>query len=109
MNPMDQSIDVPVACALDKKEFLERQALWGRLAQSATGRRRIPNGLALGFERECGLVGELADCVELEQRCCPFLSFRIDARAGADIWLEVTGSAAAQEIINELLAPLPPS
>ncbi len=72
---------------MDEKEFGQRQILWDRLAQRATGRRRVPDGLALGFERESGLVSELAGCVELEQRCCPFLSFRIDAQAGADIWL----------------------
>jgi hypothetical protein len=48
-------------------------------------------------------VSQLASFIELEGACCPFLTFRIDVRAGDSVWLELTGPAAAQEIIRELI------
>ena len=95
--------DIPIACALDKAQFEERKALVDRLAQGATERKAIPNGFALRFGRESGLVSQLASFIEVERACCPFLTFRIDVRAGDSVWLELTGPAAAQEIIRELI------
>ena len=95
--------DIPMACALDKAQFEERKVLVDRLAQRAIERKAIPSGLALRFVRESGLVSQLASFVELEQACCPFLTFRIDVRAGDSVWLELAGPAAAQEIIRELI------
>jgi hypothetical protein len=95
--------DIPIACALDKAQFEERKALVDRLAQRATERKAIPSGFALRFGRESGLVSQLASFIELELACCPFLTFRIDVRAGDSVWLELTGPAAAQEIIRELI------
>jgi len=95
--------DIPIACALDKAQFEERKALVDRLAQRATERKVIPSGFALRFGRESGLLSQLASFVELERACCPFLTFRIDVRAGDSVWLELIGPAAAQEIIRELI------
>ncbi len=95
--------DIPIACALDKAQFEERKALVDRLAQRATERKAIPNGFALRFGRESGVVSQLASFVELERGCCPFLTFRIDVRAGDSVWLELTGPTAAQEIIQEII------
>jgi prepilin signal peptidase PulO-like enzyme (type II secretory pathway) len=95
--------NIPIACALDKAQFEERKALVDRLAQRAIERKAIPSGFALRFGRESELVSQLASFVELERACCPFLTFRIDVRAGDSVWLELTGPAAAQEIIRELI------
>jgi hypothetical protein len=95
--------DIPIACALDKAQFEERKALVDRLAQRATDRKVIPSGFALRFGRESGLLSQLASFIEVERACCPFLTFRIDVRPGDSVWLELTGPAAAQEIIRELI------
>ena len=95
--------EIPIACALDKAQFEERKALVDRLAQRAIERNAIPSGFALRFGRESGLVSQLASFVELERACCPFLTFRIDVRAGESVWLELTGPSAAQEIIREII------
>jgi hypothetical protein len=95
--------EIPIACALDKAQFENRKALVDRLVRGATERKAIPNGFALRFCPESGLVSQFASFVELERACCPFLTFRIDVRAGDSVWLELTGPAAAQEIIWELI------
>jgi hypothetical protein len=95
--------DIPIACALSQRQFAERKELVQRLAQEATERRKLPNGVGLRFKPVSGRVTELAKLVDLERACCPFLTFRIDAPAGGPVWLELTGTAAAQEIIRELI------
>ena len=44
-----------------------------------------------------------AEFAELEQTCCPFLTFRIGLQPGKTVWIELTGPVAAQEIIRELI------
>ena len=95
--------DIPIACALNQGQLAERKELVQRLAQEATERRKLPNGVGLRFKPVSGRVTELAKLVDLERACCPFLTFRIDAPAGGPVWLELTGTAAAQEIIRELI------
>ena len=74
-----------------------------RLREEATGRRELSNGIRLCFEPEPDRVTKLAKLVDLERACCPFLTFQIHAPAAGPIWLEVTGPAAAQQIIQELI------
>jgi hypothetical protein len=93
--------DIPIACALSHGQFAERKELVQHLSQEATERHELPDGVGLRFKPVSG-VTELAKLVDLERACCPFLTFRIDAPAGGPVWLELTGTAAAQEIICEL-------
>jgi hypothetical protein len=95
--------DMPIACALSQAQFAERKRLVNCLAEEATARRSLPNGVSLCFEAISGRVTDLAKFVDVERACCPFLTFRIDAQSGEPIWLELTGPAAAQEIIRELI------
>jgi hypothetical protein len=45
----------------------------------------------------------LAQLVDLERQCCPFLTFRLVVEAGdAPISLEVTGVADAKKVIADL-------
>jgi hypothetical protein len=97
------NLDMPIACALDQAQFAERKRLVERLAQEATERRSLPDGVRLCFEAISGQVIELAKFVEMERSCCPFLTFRIDTKPGEPISLELTGPAPAQEIIRELI------
>jgi hypothetical protein len=94
---------IPIACSLDRAQFEERKALVGRIAQAAAERKPVSSGLALRFGPEAGLVSRLAAFIEVERLCCPFLTFRIDVQAGGSVWLELTGPAAAQGIIRELI------
>jgi hypothetical protein len=97
------NLNIPIACALDKAQFAERKRLVDRLAQEATERRKLPNGIRLRFEAISGRVTELATFVDLERSCCPFLTFRIDAQPNQPISLEMTGPIAAQPVIRELI------
>ncbi len=95
--------DVSIACALDRTRFAERKKLIDQIAGVAIERKSISNGLALGFAPRPGLVSKLAEFVELERVCCPFLSFKMDVTTRGNVWLELTGPAASQRIIRELI------
>jgi hypothetical protein len=97
------NLEMPIACALNQAQFAERKRLVDRLAEGANQRRTLPNGVRLCFEAISGRVTELAKFVDVERACCPFLTFRINVQPGESIWLELTGPAAAQEVIRELI------
>jgi hypothetical protein len=103
INPAAPNLELPIACALDQTQFAERKQLVERLAEQATERQTLPNGVLLRFEPISGRAIELATFVDLERSCCPFLTFRIDAKPGEPISLELTGPIPAQQIIRELI------
>ena len=103
LNPPVRNLERPIACALDQSQFAERKRLVERLAEKATERQTLPNGVCLRFEAISGRATELAKFVDMERSCCPFLTFRIDATPGEFISLELTGPIAALQIIRELI------
>jgi hypothetical protein len=100
---------IPIACTLSRRQFPKRKELVQRLREEATERRELPNGIRLCFEPESDRVTKLAKLVDLERACCPLLTFQIYAPAAGPIWLEVTGPAAAQQIIHELVPERAPT
>lgn len=103
INPAVKNLELPIACALDQAQFGERQRLVAHLAEQATERQTLEDGVRLRFEPISGRATELAQFVDLERSCCPFLTFRIDAKPGEPILLELTGPLRAQQIIRELI------
>jgi hypothetical protein len=99
----DAEPDVPIACALDKTQFAERKALLDRMIRASVECKTVPGGFALCFGSHPGLLAQLANFVELERACCPFLSFKIVANTKGRIWLELTGPTRAKEILSELI------
>ena len=103
INPPVTNIELPIACALDQAQFAERKRLVEHLTEQATERQTLSNGVRLRFEPVSGRATELATLVDMERSCCPFLTFRIDAKPGEPIWLELTGPILAQQVIRELI------
>jgi hypothetical protein len=103
INPPVTNFELPIACALNQAQFAERKRLVEHLAEQATERKTLADGVRLRFEPISGRATELAQFVDLERSCCPFLTFRIDAKPGEPILLELTGPLPAQQIIRELI------
>lgn len=95
----------PLACnvnALSRTERDRYQLLSSRLAGAIIQTRELPNGYELAFDLSrlppdahgapfC--VVEVAEWVDLEARCCPFLDFGIDVRGkGGAVKLTLTGA-----------------
>lgn len=65
--------------------------------------RELPDGFAFRFEAQH--YASITDFIANERRCCPFFAFGLDvAPSEGPIWLRVTGSGTAKDIIRSLLA-----
>jgi hypothetical protein len=100
----DRNMEIPIACNLSDGELRERrQTILNFFRQSLLKVRPLPLGLAFSFQPSSEVLTRLAELVDLERKCCPFLTFRIVVEAGdLPIRLEVTGTAAAKKVIADL-------
>jgi hypothetical protein len=92
----------PVVCSLSPDGLHERKALIDELlARGLTGLTPIPGGVRDRLTPGPGIRADLDALVELEARCCAFLSLTVAVADGA-IVLDVTGAPEAQTLIAEL-------
>jgi hypothetical protein len=92
----------PLACGLSPDGLRERKVLIDELlARGLTRLTAIPDGVQARFVTHPGLKADLDALVELEARCCAFLSFTV-ADADEAIVLEVTGAPETQSLIAVL-------
>jgi hypothetical protein len=93
--------DPPVACLLSEPELRERRRTV--LADFKAARlevRDLADGYAFRFAPSSQQLTALAELIDLERRCCPFLRFRLIAEpAGGPLWLEMTGPAGTREML----------
>jgi hypothetical protein len=79
-------VDLPIICTLSEEELRER-------------RRAVLNSMR---QAVVNVLSQLTRLVDLERRCCKFLTFRIVVEPGeAPIRLEVTGPPNAKTVIKE--------
>lgn len=96
--------EIPFACHLTdqelqarRKNYLEKAA--GLLVDST----EIEHGFIYKFPLKSDVLPDLAEIIDLERQCCPFLSFKLIVEAGTDfVSLELTGAEGAKEIIKSL-------
>jgi hypothetical protein len=104
----------PLVCRLDALTATQRerqQLLAGRLKRAVVGRAELPDGYALTLDLSRlpadghGLpfcVVEVAEWVDLESRCCPFLDFGIDVHGkGGTVGLRLTGPENVKPFLEE--------
>ena len=107
----------PLVCNLDALRPSERerhQRLSEMLRRTVIGTAELPAGFALTLDLSRlpvdpkGLpvrVVEVAEWVELESRCCPFLDFEISVRdKGRSVTLRLTGGRNVKTFLREELA-----
>jgi hypothetical protein len=85
--------ELPIACTLSEQELRFRQESLIRelttLAQEITA---LDAGYKLRFAPDGGLLPRLAEFVEQERQCCPFLQFTMTVEpATGPIHLTITG------------------
>lgn len=96
--PLTRSTNPDIACSLQPDSIGERIRDWDRVLSSATGRKPIPDGVRVVFDRDVD-VAALAELAAAEQVCCSF--FRFDIGIGSDeVTLDVTGPADSQQVIT---------
>ena len=95
---------VTIACLLTDKELQERRSAYlDRAASLIVGRRELADGLEFTFRIEEGTIDLLAEIVELERKCCPFLDFKTTWRPDlSTAVVSITGPPGAKEAVGSL-------
>ena len=98
-------MDLPIACTLSEAEFRQRrQTTIDAFRRMQVGRAELPDGYAYTFEATSEALLQIAQLVDMERECCPFLTFKIMVDAGrGPIRLEVTGPKEAKALIADYL------
>ena len=79
--------EIPIACSLSMSDLADREGAWHRLlGTSLRALERVAGGLRLTVSADA--VQELHGLVELEQNCCPWITFAI---GGASVTITAAG------------------
>lgn len=95
---------LPVACSLLDAELQERRRdVLQKIRNEVSDVRELENGFMYCFPPGGSRIRELADMVELERQCCPFLKFSITVEPGnGPVRLEMTGPEGTKEFLAEV-------
>lgn len=105
----------PLACRLDALDSGERERhaqLFRELAASVAEVEELPDGLAIRFPSKPYIFLRLAEWMELERACCPFLEFGlIFENRVPTMRLELRGPEGVKDFLRAELpfAPQPAS
>ena len=90
-----------VACTLSERDLAARRAsLFAELRQQRLEIRWLPDGAAFRYRPGPAVLASLAEFVQLESKCCPFLRFRLTVEpASGPLWLELTGPSGTRELL----------
>lgn len=87
----------------DKELQARRKNYLDKAAESLIDSAELSDGYVFRFPLSESILQDLAEIIYLEQKCCPFLSFRITLEAGSDfVSLAMTGANGTKEIIRSL-------
>jgi len=92
--------DASIACSLNANDAATREARWRSVAAAALIKaERTTSGARQTYRRDGKVERELAELIELEAACCPFLEFELSNRPG-EVVLDVRAPAQAAGIIE---------
>jgi hypothetical protein len=93
--------ELPIACSLTDVEFqARRQGLLRKVKTAVVETKELADGYAYQLPASDPWLLELANLVNLERQCCPFLTLRITVEPGnGPLWLELTGPTGTKEFL----------
>ncbi len=96
--------DLPVACSLMPAELQERRRnVLSKIRAAVVAVTELQNGFVYQFANREQIIPELANLVQLEHQCCPFLTFRLTVEPGdGPVLLEMTGPEGTKEFLAEV-------
>jgi hypothetical protein len=100
---------VPVACALTPADLTAQRDHWQQLADRAmTGHVKTAGGVRLAFRPEPGVERELHALVAVENECCAWATWSVQANARRVV-LDVRSTGAGIAVLHSMLADLRPA
>ena len=100
------SMNLPVACSLTEPELQERRStVLQKFRGAVVEVKETPEGYTFRLPSDGAWLLEVANLVDVERRCCPFLRFQITVEAGGGpTWLELSGPEGAKEFLREMFS-----
>lgn len=96
--------------ALDPRARARHAALLGELVASVSGVSDLPDGYLVRFPARPFLFLRLAEWIELERACCPFLRIGVElGRGSGEFRVSLTGPPGAKELLASELPAFAPS
>jgi hypothetical protein len=96
-------MEPPIACTLTEAEMRERRdTILDSIRETALSVTPLLLGYTYRFRPGTETLAQLARLIDLERRCCPFLTFRIAVESDDQSSLEITGPPEARMIIADL-------
>jgi uncharacterized Fe-S cluster-containing protein len=95
---------IPIACHLTDSELCERRTRYlDKIAAALIDTEELSNGFKYRFRIADRFIQDLAEVIDLERRCCPFLNFQMSIESGKGfVSLKLTGPAGTREMIISL-------
>jgi len=89
---------------LSDEELRERRAEYlDKIKDSLIDTEELPNGFKYRFRIADRFIQDLAEVIDLERKCCPFLNFKMSIESGKRfVSLELTGPEGTREMIASL-------
>jgi hypothetical protein len=103
--PWSVENEAECTCRLAGAEFRDRVTASRNVLRSAQARDELRGGYAFQFEASSERLHQLAELIDAERQCCPFLTFvlRVPAHKNALV-LQIKGPEGAKRLIRaELL------
>jgi hypothetical protein len=96
-------MNLPIACTLTEAELRQRrQIIMATFQGMRINASELDDGYAFSFPASSEALQSIAELVDMERQCCPFLTFKIVIEAAnASMRLEVTGPGEAKKVIAE--------
>jgi hypothetical protein len=96
--------EMPVACShtvFTKKQREEYAKIWGELETRRFGITELENGFQYEFSGDPETLRLINEWVNLERKCCPFLTFSVIASNEAGpVLLQLTGNQEAKAFLQ---------
>jgi len=102
MNNLDK---LPIACSLTSAELREREAtLLAQIIAAIIETEELQNGYAFHIPGDGERIRQVAELLEAERECCPFLVFEVSALPNmGPVTVRVSGPAGTKEFLSSLL------
>jgi len=98
------SSEIPIACLLTDAELQHRRkTVLQKNARFLANVTELENGFSYQFPKQDEALENLMTLINLERKCCPFLSFKLVVEADSELaTLELTGPGGTKEMLQSL-------
>lgn len=99
-----ETSNLPIACSLTAPELQERRTdVLQKVRMTALEVKELEAGYAYRFESSESLLADLAELIQFEHQCCPFLRICLTVEPGdGPVWLELTGPSGTKEFLASI-------